>query len=190
MEATAKKTTKKTAKTETALTVPEKVRYLSDYLDSQTLMNMVVQGEKALDEAMQQVQEELAALEKAQESRKESMTAFEGAVRTWKERHSGITTAEAVAMSVIKEFVLAGVPLPEPGQKKSFKAALLAAIPEFTGKEGVSWEGNTNLLASGAIIALRLTAFLMEQGIDIPLLLKHNAESVTVKHAFKSIKTK
>lgn len=184
------KAKKTTTKAEAIMTMPEKVKYLSDYIDSQTLMSIVVQGETTLDKAMQQVKEELQALERAQESRKETLTAFEGAVKTWKERHSGVTTAEATALAVIREFVLSGVPLPEPGQKKSFKTALLSAIPEFTGKEGVSWEGNTNLLASGAIIALRLTAFLMEQGIDIPALLKSNSEGVSVKHSFKATKTK
>jgi hypothetical protein len=191
METTAKKTTKKTtAKAEVILTMPEKVKYLADYIDSQTLMSIVVQGEKALDDAMQQVKEELAALEKAQESRKESLNAFEGAVKVWKERHSGCTTAEATALAVIREFLVKGQALPEPGQKKSFKDQLLKAIPEFTEKDSVSWEGNTNLLASGAIIALRLVGFLTEQGIDMQNLISGNAACASVKYSHKATKTK
>lgn len=187
--ATTKKTTTKT-KSEITMTISEKAAFLFEYIDNETLVSLIVKGEAALDEAMAEIREELARLELASSARRESLTAFENAVRVWKERHSGITTAEATALAVVREFVLAGVPLPEPGQKKSFKAQLLASIPEFTGKEAVSWEGNTNLLASGAIIALRLTGFLMEQGIDIPALLKTNAEGVSVKNSFRSIKTK
>lgn len=168
----------------------EKMAFLGQYIDPETLVKMACQGEKALDEAIEEIRAELARLEQASSARQETLTAFDGAVQTWKQRHSGVTTAEATALAVIREFILAGVPLPEPGQKKSFKAALLAAIPSFTGKDSVSWEGNTNLLASGAIIALRLTAFLMSEGIDIPALLKNNAEGVTVKHSFRSTKTK
>ena len=183
-------TTKKGKTVAEKLSFPEKMEFLGQYIDPGTLVAMACQGETALDDAIEEIRKELAALEKAKESRKESLNAFEVAVRTWKERHSGVTTAEATALAVIQEFVLAGVPLPEPGQKKSFKGRLLASIPEFTGKNSVSWEGNTNLLASGAIIALRLTGFLVEQGIDIPSLLKNNAEGVSVKHAFRSVKTK
>lgn len=191
METTAKKTIKKTTtKTETVMTMPEKVKYLSDYLDANTLMSIVVKGEKALDDAIQQVKEELQALEKAQESRKESLNAFEGAVRAWKERHSGCTTAEATALAVIREFLVKGQALPEPGQKKSFKACLLTAIPEFTEKDSVSWEGNTNLLASGAIIALRLVGFLQEQGLDMQSLISGNAACASVKYSHKATKTK
>jgi hypothetical protein len=153
-------------------------------------MSIVVQGEKALDDAIQQVQEELAALEKAQESRKESLNAFEGAVKVWKERHSGCTTAEATALAVIREFLVKGQALPEPGQKKSFKDQLLKAIPEFTEKDSVSWEGNTNLLASGAIIPLRLVGFLTEHGIDNKNLISGNAACASVKYSHKATKTK